>query len=47
MRRHGNLFHGESPRKSKITNLDIAIVVDEDICWLYITMNKVGRVNEV
>ena len=40
-------FSGHTPRKAEVTNFDPAIVVYEDIGWLQVSMDDVGRVNEV
>ena len=40
-------FSGHTPRKAEVTNFDRAIVVYEDIGWLQVSMDDIGRVNEV
>jgi hypothetical protein len=37
----------EASREAEITNLNVAIVVDENIGWLEIPMNNIGRVDRV
>ena len=40
-------FSGHTPRHAKVTNFHPAHVVNEDIGWLQVSMDDVGRVNEV
>ena len=39
------LWHGSS--HSEVTDLDLALIIHENIGWLQVSVNDIGRVHEV
>ena len=38
-------IHGEASSKAKVANLELAVCVDEQVAWLEISMQNIGRVD--